>query len=427
MRLRIILLLLSLVGSNSLSADTWPGWRGKAGRGVSEEKDLPEEWSEAENLLWKADLPGRANSSPAVTKDRIYVTAQTEDDSLRVVALGKEDGQPIYDVKVGTGKLAAPGARNLYAHRHNAATCSPAADEEHLWALFGSGFLVCLDRSGAVKWTRDLVADYRPYNVRFGMASSPRLWGDLLHVACMHKGPSYILALDKKTGRVAWKTDRALKAREDGADAYSSPVILEEAGRASLVVAGCDHVCGYDPLSGKELWISAGLTIDSPFGRVIASPAVSTDVVVACSGHPPGSLGHAIAFKTGGKGEITSTHRLWKYERFSPDAPTPVIYGGRVYMVRDDSIGTTLHVQSGKVLWHKRLARGTYRASVVAGDGKVYYLNIEGVCTVVKAGDEGKVLAENKLPGTFYATPAISDGVLYLRSFNCLYAIGKKK
>jgi outer membrane protein assembly factor BamB len=422
----IVSLLCGMMFTSIAWADNWPAWRGAAGRGVSQETGLPTKWSVDENLLWKTDLPGRSNASPAVTAKRVYLTSQTEDKSLWVIAIDRSDGQVAWKAKVGSGVLACQGPQSLYAHRHNPATPSPVADEEHVWAYFGTGLLVCLNRTGELQWQRDLVDEFGAYVIRFGMASSPRLWEDLLYIACMTKGPSYVLALDKQSGKQVWKVDRKLPApAEDSPDAYSSPVVLQTPGRNALLVSGCDHVTAYDLKTGKQLWISGGLQVDSPYDRTIVSPAVSQEVVVVCTPNPPGSnTDRAIALRTGGSGDITTTHRLWEYRPFNPDCSTPVCYRGNVYMVRDDGIASCLDLQTGKVHWRERLKVSTYRASVVAGDDKVYFLERDGTCTVFQAGPAGKMLAQNKLPGTFYATPAISEGVVYLHAYGKLYAVG---
>ena len=417
--------LLCLFVISTCAAETWPAWRGAAGRGVSSETNLPLAWSTDKNMVWTTDLPGRSNASPAVTSKQIFLTSQTEDQSLWVLAIDKKDGRIAWKTKVGSGTLAAQGPKSLYGHRHNPATPSPVADDEHVWAYFGSGLLVCLDAAGNVQWQRDLVKDYGAYTIRFGMASSPRLWGDLLYIACMTKGPSYVVAIDKASGKEVWKTDRKLPAaQEDSPDAYSSPVVLETKERNALLVSGCDHVNAYDLVTGKQLWISSGLAIDSPFARTVASPAVSEKIVVVCSPNPPGSkTDRAIALRTGGSGDITATHQLWDFRPYNSDCSTPVCYQGNLYMVRDDGIATCLDLETGKVYWRERLKEGTYRVSVVAGDNKVYFLAREGTCTVIEAGTGGKILAQNELPGTFYATPAISDGVVYLHAYGRLYAV----
>ncbi|MFP6668817.1 MAG: PQQ-binding-like beta-propeller repeat protein [Pirellulales bacterium] len=404
-------------------ADVWPQFRGPRGDGLSAESNLPTKWSEKEGTLWKTDLPGRSNSSPAVTKNRIDLTTQMPDDSLWVVSIDRRNGKIVRKLKVGSGTLATTGPAKLYAYRHNAATPSPVSDEDNIWAFFGTGLLVCIDAgTGEMKWRRDLVSDYGKYNITFGMGSSPRLWGNAVYIACMTKGASYVVAVDKKTGKEIWKTDRKLPAKDDGPDAYSTPVVLNIHNQDQLVVTGSDHVNAYGLLTGKQLWITDGLMIDSPYGRIIASAVAEEGVVVATSGNPAGAgKGHIMAVRPG-QGDVRAT-KLWKHGKSTPDSASPVCVNGKVYALADAGIVTCLDLGTGKVDWVERLGKGPFHASIVAGDGKLYCLSIEGNCTVMQAGSEAKVLSTNKLSGTFYATPAISDGVLYLRAYERLYAI----
>jgi hypothetical protein len=432
MMMKRYILLLScllpfLLATVEMRAETWPQFRGATGDGFSPESNLPTKWSDSEHVLWSAPLKGRANSSPAVTSKRVDITTTMEDNSLWVLSFDRKSGKPLRSVNVGNGKLAAAGPAKLYAHRHNAATPSPVADEDHIWAFFGSGMLVCLDAStGSVQWKRDLANEYGEYDITFGMGSSPRLSGDLLFIACITKGPSYVLALDKTTGKEVWKSDRRLPAKDDGPDAYISPTIATIDGQEQLLISGSDHVNAYDPKSGKQLWISSGLTINSPYGRIIASPAAAQDIVLATTGNPAGAgLGHVMALRAKGRGDISGSSELWRYPKSTPDSSTPVIVDGNVYMTTDMGVATCMDLKTGKVHWTKRLGTGPFHASLVAGDGKIYFLNIDGVCTVVEAGIEGKILGTNELTGTFYATPAISDGVIYLRAYERLVAISE--
>lgn len=423
--LRFITALILCCTTTAIKAENWSGFRGAAGTGISAETNLPLEWSMKKNVAWKIDLPGRGESSPAVNSKRIFVTSQTEDKALWVIAIDRENGRIAWKKNVGSGELAAYGPKELYTHRHNPATPCPSADEEHVWAYFGNGLLVCLDVGGNEIWRRDLVKEYGPYEIRFGMASSPRLWGDRLYVACMTKGPSYVVALDKETGDEVWKTDRKLPAADDGPDSYSSPIILElPDGTAQLVVAGADHINAYDLVTGKQIWISSGLKVNSEFGRIIASPVVSPEVVVQCAPNPgKGGIGRAIAIKTGGSGDITESHRMWTFPRESSDITTPTAHEGKLYMVRENGVGICMDLQTGDVHYRKRLGDSSYRASVLAGDGKVYCLSKYGLCTVLNTGPEGKILAKNKLEGEFFATPAIQGSTIYLRGNRRLYAV----
>ena len=413
---------LLISAGSALHAEPWPQFRGDSGNGISHETNLPSEWSAKEGVLWKSELPGFGNSSPAVTEKHVVVTAQTKDDALWVVILNRKTGDIQRKIKVGNGKLAAKGPANLYAHRHNAATPSPIAVGNRIWAFFGSGLLVCLDaESGKVVWEKDMVKEYGEYDVTFGMGSTPRLWKRLLYVSCLTKGASYVAALDAATGMEQWKVDRQLPAEDDGPDAYSTPVV---AGN-ELVISGSDHVNAYDLLTGRQLWVSSGLKIDSPYGRVIASPVPTPEgLVIAASGNPGGGgKGRVIAINAIGRKGDVSNHRVWTQEKSTPDSSTPVAVDGLVFLLADSGIVTCIDTRDGKVKFTKRLAKGPYHASLIAADGKIYLQSTTGTCTVLNADATGKVMAENKLDGQFYSTPAISNGLIFLRAYERIYAI----
>ena len=403
-------------------AGPWSGFKGNSGRGVSDETNLPTTWSTTENLAWQVDLPSRGASSPAVTSDRIYVTSQTEDESLWVISIDRRNGDILWKKKIGEGMLVGYGPPNMFRPRHNAATPSPSADEEHVWAYFGTGHLACLDKAGEVVWMQDMSEEYGAYDIKFGMTSSPRLWGDLLYVACMHKGPSYVVALNKYNGEEVWFADRTFRANADGTDAYSSPVVLKSDEGNQLVVVGADHVNAYDLLGGEQIWVSAGLKVDSEYGRLNASPAIGEGVIVCASRGES-----TIAVRTGGSGDVTESHRLWNGPNNFADCPTPTCREGIVYVPRDDGTARAFDAMTGKRLWQKRLPGKVYRASPIVADGKVYMLSKEGICTVIEEGSRYRVLAENELPGEFFATPAVSDGFIYLRANDRLYAVGSSQ
>ncbi|MCZ6793814.1 MAG: PQQ-binding-like beta-propeller repeat protein, partial [Planctomycetota bacterium] len=231
-------------------------------------------------------------------------------------------------------------------------------------------------------------------------------------------------AVDKSTGENLWRKSRALPCVGEATDSYSTPILVRHDGRTELVVAGADHVNAYDPRSGEQLWISAGLQIEHKYGRTIASPTWGDGYVVAPSSNFD-NLGRTIALRVGGRGEITETHRAWTYDKASPDCPTPLIYQGYVYLVRDDGVGTCIELKTGRVLWTKRLLRGDTKASPIAGDGKVYFFGIKGACVVLRAGPEGEVVAQGDVDGSgLIATPAISGGRLWIRTKAKLHAIG---
>ncbi|MFP6764658.1 MAG: PQQ-binding-like beta-propeller repeat protein [Planctomycetaceae bacterium] len=419
-----IVLATVLTAGLSARAGLWPQFRGATGNGLSTETSLPSTWSATQGLQWKTALPGFGNSSPAVTETHVVLTTQTQDKALWVLILDRKTGKLTRRIRVGSGQLAAKGPANLYAHRHNAATPSPIAVGNRIWAFFGTGLLVCLNAdSGDPVWKKDMVRDYGAYDITFGMGSTPRLWKGLLYVSCLTKGASYVVALDADSGQEQWKSDRRLPAADDGPDAYSTPVI---AGN-ELLISGSDHVNAYNLLTGQQLWVCSGLKIDSPYGRVIASPvATSSGLVIAASGNPGGGgKGRVIAVNALGQTGDVSTRRAWTQTKSSPDSSTPVAVDGLVFMVADSGILTCVDLQSGDVRFTKRLSKGPYHASLVAADGKVYLQSTTGICTVMKADASGTVLSENTLEGEFYSTPAISNGVVFLRSYGHLYAISR--
>lgn len=405
-----------LAGWAALGGD-WAQFRGPDGTAVSPETNLPAEWSADSGLLWRVPLPGRANSSPAVTARRIDLTSQTDDQSLWVISLDRESGALRHKINVGRGELAHTGPNELIVHRHNAATPSPCADEDFTWAYFGTGLLVCVDaQDGVIAWKRDLAKEHGAYDISYGMASSPRLWKHLLFLNCLTRGPSYVLALDKATGNTVWKVERKFDVPVDHQDAYSTPTICEQQGKAELLVSGAGHVNAYDPLTGKELWSIENPALTDAVGRVIASPTCGDKAILSCCPNPTGA----------GKGRIigiVNRKAAWEYSRATPDSSTPVVVNGLVYLVTDMGLASCLEEPTGHLVWEKRLGGGPYHASVVAGDNKVYFLGIDGVCTVIEQGREGKILARSVLPGTFYATPAISGGTMYLRAYEALYAV----
>ncbi|MEM7011525.1 MAG: PQQ-binding-like beta-propeller repeat protein [Verrucomicrobiota bacterium] len=404
----------------------WTGFRGANGVGVSSDVHLPVEWSETKNIRWKTDLPGRGNSSPVVVGDRIYLTTKTEDGGLHLLSMDRLSGEIVWQKKVGSGTLAAKGPERLWAPLHNAASPTPVADENHVWAFFGTGLLVCFGKDGEARWERDLVKDYGAYDITFGMGSSPRMSSGGLIINCMTKGPSYVLCLNPADGKEIWKSEREYNTPNDHPDSYATPAVRPTGVGEQLLIAGSAHLDAYDPQTGKRLWHVGGFEIESPYGRMVASPAISENghKVVQLAGNPGGGgLGRAITFDIFSEPE---PKKLWNYEKKTPDSSTPVIYNGVVYFLRDSGVGAALDLETGELLWEERLAqKGVYPAAV-AGDDKVYLLASSGLCTVLKAGRKFEKLAANQLPGQFNATPAIAYGEIYLRSYDALWAIGNQ-
>jgi len=389
-----------------LLATQWPCWRGPDGLGVSAEKNLPREWSKEKNIAWTLELPGKGASSPIVVGDRVYVTAQTKETAMRVLAIDRWRGTIAWEREVAQGKQKANDI-------HNMATPTAVCDGQHVWARFGTGDLACLDAAdGKIVWHRNLGKEFGNYNANHGMGTSPMLLNGRLFIAVMHQGQSFLLALDARTGKDVWKKDRNLGPTDEAQDSYSSPIFIHARGGPQVVLAGAEAVNAYEPATGSVLWSHGGLKVPHAFGRTIAGPTASGEtVVVVASGFQ--NRGYTVAVAAG-SGEVKD--RLWTLNKYSADCPTPVIYEGKVYCLRDDGNASCLDLKTGEVHWQERLFSENVKVSPVAGDGKVYFMSGQGNCHVVRASTKFELLAKNELAEPTLATPAISDGQLFIRT-----------
>ncbi len=401
-RLAVALLLLPAVAP----AADWPGWRGPQGNGTTPEMNLPVHWSATENVRWKVPLRMAGVSAPVVRGDRVFLTASDGrlNDQLHVLCYRRADGRELWHTRLFGSALSdgqfAPGGM---------AVPTPAADGAHLFVLFGTGDLACLDADGNPVWVRSLAAEYGPFRNRWGMASSPLLAGGLLVVQVDHWGKSYLLGLDARTGANRWKTDR------DASVNWTSPVLAEFGGRKQIVTSGTYKVNGYDPATGAELWSVTGLQM-----QCIPTPTVAGDTVYAVSG----LQNYTLAIRPAdGRGDLTKTHIAWKARAGATYTCSPVCDGRRYWFVEDNGWGNCLDAATGKRLWRERMD-GNFRASLLAGDGKVYFTSLEGVVTVVRAGPAFEVLARNDLGESIVATPAVAGGELFIRGEKHLYCVG---
>lgn len=398
---------------SSLTAADWPCFHGVDGLGISQEVGLPTHWGREDHVRWQVDLPGKGASSPVVVGNRVYLTAQTEDTGMHVMAFDRATGALVWDKEVSKGKVKA---HNL----HNMATPTAVADAQHIWVRFGTGLVVCLDPDGKVLWQRALSQEFGEYNANHGMGTSPMLADGKLYVATMHQGPSYLLALDAKTGKTVWKKDRQLEPKDESQDSYSSPIFVRSGRDVELVLAGAEAVNAYRLDTGDEIWIHAGLKVPHPYGRTISGPAAGNGVVVVvASGFQ--NRGYTIGIRAQGKGNRPESDRLWTCTKFSPDCGSPVVYQGNVYFIRDDGIASCLDVKTGQAHWQERLFTANVKVSPVAGDGKVYFTSGEGNCYVVKASPKLEVLSTNLLQQATLSTPALSHGDVFLRTEGHLY------
>jgi outer membrane protein assembly factor BamB len=415
--LRIAPLTLAVILSIPLVAENWPNWRGPASNGISKEQGLPVKWSQTENIAWKLAMPSKSGATPIVWGNNIFLNV-AEGGTLHLWRVDKAKGTPIWK------KPIAQGDYNI--NKQNMSSPSPVTDGTNVWVMTGVGIFKAFDYEGNEIWMRDIQKDYGKFGLNWGYASSPMLHEDSLYVQVLHgmktDDPSYILRIDKKTGKTIWRAERPTEAIRESPDAYSTPQLLRHNNQLELVILGGDCVTGHDLATGKELWRGNGLNPqNNPNFRTIASAIVFDGMIYAPTRERP-----LIAFKAGGKGNITESHKAWTFNA-GPDVPTPVTDGKYFYSINDRGISYCLDAKTGATIWGpQRIKPAIYSASPVLADGKIYITNEDGVTTVLKAGDKFEVLAENDFAEYTLSSPAISDGRIYMRTTAFLYAIGKR-
>jgi outer membrane protein assembly factor BamB len=410
-------LLLVAVATVAAEAN-WPSWRGPSRDGVSRETNLPTRWSTAANVAWKTPLPGWSGATPIVWNEHVFLNV-AEGQALALWALDRATGAVRWKQPLGGG--------NVKLMKQNMSSPSPVTDGTHVFVMTGTGVLKAFDFAGTERWARDIQKDYGRFGLNWGYASSPLLHENALFVQVLHgmktDAPSYLLRIDADTGRTVWKVERPTRAVTESPDSYTTPAVVSVNGATEIVVTGGDCVTGHDPETGRELWRANGLNPDNnPFYRIVASPVVVGSIVLAPTRERP-----MLALRAGGRGDVTTTHRVWSFDN-GPDVPTPVSDGTYVYVVNDRGVAFCLELRTGKVVYGpKRIRPGTYSASPVLADGKLYAINEEGLTTVLKAGPVFEVIAENALDDYVLSSPAISDGQIFLRTASHLYAVGQRR
>lgn len=398
-------------------ADNWPQWRGPELNGVSREKNAPVRWSSTENIAWRIALPSWSGSTPIIWGDRIFLHVADGDD-LFLWCVERKAGATLWKKRLGGG--------NVKMRKQNMSSPSPVTDGKGVYVMTGTGVLKGFDFDGRELWSREIQKDYGQFGLNWGYASSPLLYGDSLYVQVLHgmntDDASYVLRIDKATGKTAWRVERPTSAIRESPDSYTTPALLSYGKTTEIVITGGDRVTGHDLATGKELWRADALNPDNdPFYRIIASPVIADGVIYA-----PSRVRPLLALRAGGRGDVAKSHLLWSTPN-GPDVPTPVTDGKYFYIVNDRGIVWCLDAKTGQELYgQQRIASGTYSASPVLADGKIYITNEDGLTTVIKAGPKFEVLAENNLDDYCLSSVAISDGQIFLRTGKYLYCIGKR-
>ena len=386
--------------------------------GTSKETGLPVSWDKTKNVTWTLALPEVSGSSPIVWENHLFLHV-SEAGKMHLWSIDRNKGT------VNWKKLIADGDRKV--RKGNMSSPSPVTDGKTVWVLTGTGVVKAFDFTGKELWMRDLQADVVKFGLNHGYGSSPVLFRDGLYVQILHgmhtDDPSYVVRLDLKTGRTVWKVDRPTDAIQESPDSYTTPAIAyNKAGAAQLIVTGGDYVTGHDLNTGKELWRGGGMNPrGNPFNRIIASALVLDDMVFV-----PTRVSPMQAFRTFGTGDVSKSHLVWATPN-GPDVPTPVSDGKLLYMINDRGIVYVFDPKTGREIYGgQRIPAATYSSSPVLADGKIYMSNEEGTTVVMKAGPAFEVIAENKLDEYTLASPAMSDGQIFLRTTSALYCIGKR-
>ncbi len=402
---RSISLVFAFMVPSLALADNWPGWRGPHNQGISAEKDLPASWSKTKNVRWKVKLAGAGVSNPVVWEDRVFLTASDGrlNDRLHVYCYHRAGGKLLWHTRLfgsaPTDHFALGGM----------AIPTPCTDGKLLYLLFGTGELAALDLEGKPAWIRSLAEEYGPFRNRWGMGTSPILLGDMLIVLVDHYSQSYLLGIETRTGANRWKVDRPTAVN------WTSPLAVRVKDRTEIVTCGTNHVRSYDAKDGKELWSVDGLGF-----QCIPSPVAAGDMLFVSSGES------TMAIKLdGSQGDLTKSRVEWKNKKAKAFLPSPLAYEGLLYLPEEKYFVTCYHTASGKQVWRERLG-DTFHASPVAGAGMIYITSREGVVRVVRSSATFELLAENDMGETIIASPALSNGQIFLRGEKHLFCIGGK-
>lgn len=433
------ILVITLMSYQSSSADNWTQFRGDNGSGTTTESGLPTQWSKSENVAWKAKIAGRGWSCPIVWENKIFVTTAVSSKKLefpkkglyfggnrkkptdnkftwKVICFDKRTGKQLWDKSCGE-KVPdiAIHVKNSYASE------TPVTDGKNVFVYFGGVGLFCFDMDGNQIWKKDVAAADTRFG--WGTSSSPVIDDKRVFIQNDNEKSSFLVAFDKKSGDEVWR-----KTRKEGSS-WSSPYLWKTANRTELITMSTPFTKSFDPATGNELWSMAKNS-----SITCATPISNAEMLFVSSGYVgdksrpiyavrPNSSGD-ISLK---KGESKSASIAWSLPQAGPYNPSPLLYKNRIYVLLDRGFLACYDAESGKEIYsRKRLdgSRAGFTSSPWAYDGKIFCLNEDGDCFVVKAGDEFEQLHTNKLEEMCMATPAISDGMLYIRTLTELIAIG---
>jgi outer membrane protein assembly factor BamB len=431
----LLFLPLSVSAQQNKAATTathWPQWRGPNLNGTAV-GDAPTQFSDTQNIKWKAAIPGRGFSTPVIWGDKIFLTTAVPTGKTSAAREGRhpnggaganqEHRFVVMAIDRQTGKVAweqtaitATPHEGYHRAYGSLASNSPVTDGRHLYAFFGSRGIYGYDLTGKLVWKKDLGVKLVMRN-EFGEGTAPVLFEHALILNCDQEQNSFIVALDKTNGKELWRANR------DEVSTWATPLGLEHAGRKQIVVAATGKVRSYDLTTGKVIWECAGLGMNA-----IPAPVQLGDVVYVMTGHRDPKL---MALKLGKEGDLTGTDAiLWSHTRGMSYTPSPVLHDGKFYALTDNGMLSCFDAQTGKPYYQQQRLPKPYnfKSSPVAAYGKLYLASEDSDVLVLKLGDKFEVLATNTLADqVFISSPIIVDGELFLRSQNQLFCISENK
>jgi outer membrane protein assembly factor BamB len=418
----LVVAVVGLIGNAAGGAD-WPAWRGPTGIGISAESKLPVKWSSTENLRWRVPLPEPGNSTPIVSKGRLFLT-QAVGDERSLMCFDRKSGDLMWQKGVTTPEKEPTHETNPYCSN------SPVADGERVIASHASDGLYCYDYEGNELWRRTDLG--RQIHI-WGAGSSPAIYGDLCFVNFGPGETTYLLAVNKKTGETIWRKDEETGYGKPAADAagsgnptfigsWTTPTIMNVEGTDQLLMHWPGRLAAYDPKTGDELWHCKGVNV-----LAYASPIYADGIVVAMGGFN----GMSIAVRAGGSGDVTDSRRLWHHPKTQQRIGSGVIHDGQIYIHNDPGIAECYELKSGKLIWKERLKgageSGTNWSSIMLSGDSCYTINQSGDCFVFKASPEFELVSVNSLGETSNSSIVPSNGELFIRTHKALWCVAEKQ
>jgi outer membrane protein assembly factor BamB len=404
--------VLVLSSCAALRAEDWPQFRGPTGQGLVLHDKLPTRWSKEKNVVWKQTIPGKGWSSPIVAAGRVYLTTAVAAPgnalSLRTLCLDADSGKILWDKEIfHPDRMHIPAIHEKNSH----ASPTPILHGERLFVHFGHQGTACLDTDGKILW-RNTTLGYRPTH---GSGGSPIIVDDMLVFSSDGRDERFVAALNLRDGKVRWKTPRTVEAFKKFS--FCTPLLIEVGGRKQIISPGSNAVSAYDPADGHEIW-----RVRYEGYSVVPRPVYGQGLLFLSSGFDSPVL---LAIRPDGKGDVTETHIVWSTRKAAPLTPSPLLVGEELYTVADNGLVSCLDARSGEVHWRERVG-GSYSASPLFADGKLYLQSEEGAGVILQASKEFKLLARNALDERSLATPAAVEGGLIIRTEGHLYRFGTR-